>query len=62
MTAMQHEIHRRLSLGLTIQPPNANRRRLKRRSRRFTFQGWPYALSIAVVIAGFALLSSIFIF
>lgn len=59
---MQHEIHRRLSLGLTIQPPASNRRRIKRRrSNRLTFQGWPYVLSIGVVVVGVALIASIFI-
>ena len=62
MIAMQHETHRRLSLGLTIQPPNANRRRIKRRrSHRLAFTGWPYVLSASLVIAGIAFLACIFI-
>lgn len=61
-TTMQNEIHRRLTLGLTIQPPSRNRRRIKRRrSHRLTFQGWPYVLSVSVVIACLALIASIFI-
>lgn len=59
---MQNEVHRRLQLGLTIQPPSSNRRRIRRRrSHRLTFQGWPYVLSVAVVVAGIALCASIFI-
>lgn len=58
---MQNEIHRRLMLGLTIEPPSRNRRRIKRRrSHRLALVGWPYVVSAAVVICGIAFIASIF--
>ena len=59
---MQNEINRRLSLGLTIQPPSSNRRRVRRRrSHRLTFQGWPYVLSAALVLCAIGFLACVFI-